>query len=77
MSDFYASYLKDREFLELLKKEHSAKSISKKRKIPIATVYRMLQSLEKHNVITIRETKTKDNKTLRLYNLKTITRTRK
>jgi len=70
MTDYYNSYLKVVRLHKLLKKEHSAKNIAKKTKTPLVTVYRILRTLEKHNIITIRTTRTKDNKHLQLYKLK-------
>lgn len=70
MKDYYAEYLLIGEICKLLLKERSAKNIAKKTKLPSAIVYRIVQSLYKHHIITIRDTRTKDNKHLKLYKIK-------
>ena len=71
MSDNYHTWKEVEKIRKLLEKERSAKDIAKKTKKAIATVYRILQSMDKDNAITVRDTRTKDNKHLRLYKLKT------
>ena len=70
MKDFYRHHLEFIKFLKLLEKECTAKTIIKKLKLPQATVYRMLQSLEKNKIITVREIKPRTVGKLQLFKLK-------
>jgi len=70
MKDYYAEYLLIVKICKLLETEQSAKNIVKITKLPMVIVYRILKSFDKHNIVTIRDTRTKDNKHLKLYKLK-------
>lgn len=76
MKDYYAEYLLIVKICKLLEKEQSAKSITEKTKLPKVIVYRILKSLDKHNIVTIRDIRIKDNKHLKLYKIKTNRRER-
>jgi len=72
LKDYYGDYLLTGKIWKFLEKERSAQDIVKKTKVSIATVYRILQSLDKHNIVTVRFTKIKwRNRPLKLYKIKT------
>lgn len=74
MKDSYNTYLRFKKIIDLLgTKEYTGGVIAKKTKFPVATTYRMLKSLDKHNIVTTKDTKGKyKNQPLKLYKLKTI-----
>jgi len=71
MKDYYGDYLLTGKIWKFLEKERSAANIIKKTKIPIVTVYRILQSLERYNIVTTRYAKIKHKyRPCKLYKIK-------